>query len=338
MIAHLDAKTRELLCSFNSRNPVTENAVRDWYRMFPDSVFRNAASDIPYYARQCVYPLMISDEACCLRLCNPALFDAAGAIRIAREILVIAPTLDLRLAKTAMEWARNGRHPKPLHRCLEILDATMSGGRINSAIVQLLHAGNGAVRSKVIDILVRSTTNEANIREWLRDPDPRIRANALEALGTISTHVKWCRPLLLEYLEDPDGRASANTAIALFRIGIKEPAIARLSEMALSREAALRVSAAWAMGQTPDERLFELLNQLRSDSDSRVKWHALRSLAGFKRAGIKAKPATPAVLVQEPPAEPVVGPVSEPVLPEPKAHPLELPKRHLLRTSTFGDL
>jgi hypothetical protein len=273
--------------SFNA--PTGGNSVSDWYKLFPESFFRVAGAGLPNNWELFLRKLMVADDQCCRYLCDPALLDAAAAIKLGRSLLLAEPLFDVRLARTGVEWAPTAADQRRLRRCLEILDAIATGCRVNSAIVQLLNCPNGAVRSKVVDLLVRWSTNEANVREWLRDPDPRIRANALEALAEIGRETKWIQQLLVEHLKDPNGRVAGNAAVGLYRMGMVEIVRTRLSQMASSEDATIRCSAAWAIGQVKDGTLFEVLNRLRTDPESRVRWHALKSLCSIPRTPVPAK-------------------------------------------------
>jgi hypothetical protein len=92
------------------------------------------------------------------------------------------------------------------------------------------------------------------------------------------------------------------------------------------------------MGQVPDLRLLELLNQLRADPDTHVRWLVLKSLSSFNRAGVKPKPIADSI---EPPANlpPADLPLEEPASFEPPQAPLaKEPAGPVLNTRTFGRL
>lgn len=287
---NLDQKTRELVNTLAFDEPAAEAAVTDWFRMFPESLYRVAAAGLTAKAGRFVYRLIAEDADCCTHLCDPKLMDGPAATKLARSLQLADPRFDIRLTHAAIEWGAVGGYEKHMRQCLGILEEMGSGSRINSGLVQLLKCSNPSVRSKVVDILIRSSANAANIREWLRDPDPRIRANVLESLSEVGRDGKWIQQILLDNLNDPHGRAAANAAIGLHRLGVEDAAVARLFEMATSGDPVIRCSAAWAIGQVPNVKLFDCLNQLRTDANERVRWHALKSLGNFNRAGVKPRP------------------------------------------------
>jgi HEAT repeat protein len=265
-------------------------------------------------------------------------------------LILVESRLDIRLARVALEWAGIEDKQKLLRRCLEILEAIAASCRIKSALTQLLECPDAHVRSKAVDLLVRSSPDEANVRDWLLDRDPRIRANVLESLGEVGGEMTWSRKILLEHLNDPHGRVAANSAVGLYRLGMEEAALARLSEMASSEEPSVRCSAAWAMGQTPNANLLEVLRQLRTDPAPQVRWHALKSLSALHRAGAKAKQDAADELPQNQAEEPASAEAqlheADPDLPEADPEPGEDEEAdeepgeepRVFHTRTFGRL
>jgi hypothetical protein len=294
----IDAKTRELIGALSLGAPAAGNALSEWFRAFPESLYRVAAAGLSGKAELFVHSLMAWDGECCRHLCDPTFLDAPAAAKLARSLLLIEPRIDRWLAHAAFSWAAD-RDQKTLLRCLEILETMATRPRINSALFQLLKSVNGAARSKVVGIMARSSPTEGEIREWLGDPDPRTRANVLEAVAASDGKMEWTRQVLMDHLDDPNGRAAVNAAMGLYRMGMQESALAGLSRLALSRDPMVRCSAAWIMGEIPNIKLFDILNRLRTDPVGRVRWHALRSLSRQVRAGVKPKQA--AVPLDAPP-------------------------------------
>ena len=93
--------------------------------------------------------------------------------------------------------------------------------------------------------------------EALLDPDRRARANAVESLEEESD--PRAVEVLLPLLEDPDHRVRANAAKALCRYG-RDEGRRTLEAMARHASDAMRLSAAWAVGQVRFEGARELLH------------------------------------------------------------------------------
>jgi hypothetical protein len=281
------SKTHQLLDALSSDFQVAQNDVREVFRAYPEPFYHIAGTGLASRAESLLHSLMAADSHCCRHLCNPALLDARAAQKFALSLFRLDGRLDIRLAQAAIEWVELPDALNLLRRSLEIIEAMACGPRINSMLVQLLKCSNGNVRSKVFELLARSTSNEASIRQWLRDPDPRIRANLLEAIAEANKDMPWVRAVLTEHLNDSHGRVAANAAVGLYRLGIEAPAMARLSDMASSEAATIRCSAAWALGQIQNAGQFDLLNQLRRDSIASVRGNALKSLSRLNRAGLR---------------------------------------------------
>jgi hypothetical protein len=283
---NIDAKTRDLVGNLSLDGSAAEDALREWFEMFPESLYRLTAAGLTHKAELSVHRLLAVDRECSQHLCNTELIDTPAAVKLARSLILLDSRLDKRLAQAAIDWAAKANH-KPLRRCLDILAAMTPLPGISDSLVQLLKCVDGAPRSKVVDILVRSSTDEVSIRKWLRDPDPRVRANVLESLVETGGEMEWIRQLLVEHLHDPHWRVAANAALGLCRRGVEETGLGRLFEMASSQDANVRCSSAWAMGRVAGARVFPVLDKLRKDPDSRVRWNALRSLSRIHRAGMK---------------------------------------------------
>jgi HEAT repeats len=304
---NIDTKTRDLVGALSFDGSAAEDALREWFQMFPESLYRLAGTGLSHKAELFVHPLLAADRECGPRLCDPALMDGSAAVRLARSLLFLEPRLDRRLANAAIDYAATANQ-KPLRRCLEILEAMRPCPSIGDALARLLKCVDGASRSRVVDILVRSSPDEAGIRKWLRDPDPRVRANVLESLVAAGGGAAWVRELLLEHLHDPHWRVAANAAVGLQAVGMEEPALARLAAMASSKDANMRRSSAWAMGRVPQASILEILHRLRKDPDARVRWNALRSLSRLRRAGVKQAPeASPVESGQLPTEQPATA-------------------------------
>ena len=298
----IDARTVELVEALSRDVNGVAGELRNRYRLFPDSFYRIAGGGLSLSSTDSfVFQLMLTDTECCRYLCDTTLLDLRAAVDLARRLFTVAPDFDIRLARAAVQWVRGDNHRNALRRCLFILDSLVRGTRINFALVQLISSNDGAVRSKVFELLVRSSLNEQNIRIWLQDPAPRIRANLLECLAKTNPCPEWVRYVLIDHLGDPHGRIAANAAVGLFRLRNEAEATARLTEMALHEDSAIRCSAAWAMGELPKASVFDLLNKLRTDPHARVRWNALRSLSRVHKIAPKLAeaPAKPEEVAPE---------------------------------------
>ncbi len=128
----------------------------------------------------------------------------------------------------------------------------------------------------------------------LRDEDPRVRANAVEAL--------WADPpgeylpILRALSRDPAHRVATNALVGLLLAG-EEEALSALVEMVEKSEGVARLAAIWAMGRTGDLRFHAFLKQwrlrnrnetasLRGSLSAMVRLRQAEALSRARRTGI----------------------------------------------------
>jgi HEAT repeat protein len=120
--------------------------------------------------------------------------------------------------------------------------------------------------------------------EWLKkalsDADPRVRANAIEAVwGGISEDLI---PLLEKSLEDGHPRVAGNAVVALIQAG-SEQALGHLERMTEHPAAGFRATAAWAIGHLQRTDLLPRIKMLLQDKDPLVFRNALRASVKLRK-------------------------------------------------------
>ncbi len=104
----------------------------------------------------------------------------------------------------------------------------------------------------------------------LSDPDRRIRANAIEAFQDIR-NPKFAE-ILLPFLRDPDNRSRGNAAKALWILGRREDVERALVEMLAHRDDLMRLSALWVLAEIEHPNAARLIGPLGdSDPSERVR-------------------------------------------------------------------
>jgi HEAT repeat protein len=111
---------------------------------------------------------------------------------------------------------------------------------------------------------------------YLKDPNDRVRANAVEALEQIGS--QNIATYLLPLINDKSNRVKANTAKALFSLG-NDDAIDILREMILSNNAWMRASAAYVFGEIDSSHSIPYLIQALEDPTWYVVKNVVRALA-----------------------------------------------------------
>lgn len=118
--------------------------------------------------------------------------------------------------------------------------------------------------------------------ESLKDSDPRVKANAIDAI--YENRIDVDKGVLTDLLNDRSSRVRANAALAVHRIA-PELAHQTLGQMLEHPDALMRASGVWLAGNLQSEKTGEILiNMVRRESDELVINQLVRTLAKTARA------------------------------------------------------
>ena len=193
------------------------------------------------------------------------------AVEVARTAIRIDPKADLDLARRLAAEAPT-LSSSAATRLLDVLGEVSDGKRLLPSLLLLLRASDARVRSKVVLMMARTNRSVDWARKRLADPDPRMRASAVEGL--------WGNPsgdaldLLKSAARDANNRVAANALYALYELD-DEWTIAELLRMGNSDVPMFRASAAWAMGETADPRFAGALERMKDDPKDIVRRRAI---------------------------------------------------------------
>ncbi len=204
--------------------------------------------------------------------------EAAALLRAAMRL---DPLIDAKVLRRMLAWLAEGEHHDDgivIQKTLAVFDAAGLGNRLLPMLIQLLRKSDAHVRSKVALMLGRGNRQVA----WaMEDPDPRVRANAVESLWEaergLALRAFW------KAAHDSNNRVAGNAVLGLLRLGEKG-AHAPLEQMSTHRSPLFRATAAWVMGQSGDALFQSTLEQMMADPDEGVRSNAHRSLALLPRA------------------------------------------------------
>ena len=208
-------------------------------------------------------------EAICSAQCSDA-----EAAELFREIHAREPAVDFGLLAHVRaecpEWTR---------RALTVLSKVSVNQRVAPVLLPLLSSADNHVRAQAALLLARARPNAAWVSTMLEHEDPRVRANVVEGIRG------YCRDVgLIEVaLQDSTPRVRANALLLLYDLRPQE-ALQRLEAMLGSDEWRDRSSACWACGATQDAAAVPLVQPMRNDEHTNVRWNALRALASLHRA------------------------------------------------------
>ncbi len=187
---------------------------------------------------------------------------AAGIL--ARRLKKLDAGLDLRVAVYL-----KSADAQTTMRALELLEEMEVNRQLIPLLFSLLSAETPQVQSKAATLLQKLDTDLVYARRVLQHTDPRVRANALQAIADRSDSRSI--ELFKECVSDPDNRVRTLAAVGLARtknpLGMKV-----LREMLLDSSSIERRSAAWGLGACGDAAARGLLDGAsRSDPDARVR-------------------------------------------------------------------
>jgi hypothetical protein len=218
----------------------------------------------------------------------PALCDASlskeQALTLARAAGRIDSLTDVSLAKSLADSSGEGDprvSARDAGRLMEVLSEISDGTRILPSLMRMLRHPNAHVRSKAVKMIGRGSRSVRWVQGRLAESDPRVRANAVEALWGVDT--EEARSLLLNATRDGNNRVAGNALVALYRIG-DNSVIPELLKMAEHESALFRSTAAWVMGESGDARFTETLAGLMRDTNAAVRTRALAALGRIKTA------------------------------------------------------
>ena len=221
------------------------------------------------------------------QLGDPQLLDKKSSIALARRIAAIDPGLDSKLASLLPGRGADSSDPaKTLvtERILELLDAISVSNRVVPMLSNMVRHPNPRLRAKVSLLISRWTQNVRAAEKRLEESDPRIRANAVEALWGNKT--QRVAPLLWRAAKDADNRVAGNALFGLYELRDLN-AIPHILSMAGHQNPRFRATAAWTMGQTGDAQFLPSLEKLSHDLYAPVRKSAARAI---ERIGKKAVP------------------------------------------------
>jgi HEAT repeat protein len=175
-------------------------------------------------------------------------------------------------------------------RLIEILAAISDGSRIFPLLVRLLRHPNPHIRSKAVLMIGRGNRSANWVRQRLGDSDPRIRANAAEALWGVES--EEAQELLRSLVKDSNNRVAGNAIAGLYRLG-DHSMISEILAMARHDSPVFRSTAAWVMGATGDPRFTESLAALLREPHSVVRKRAFAALGGIRAAVARAHEGPP---------------------------------------------
>jgi HEAT repeat protein len=214
------------------------------------------------------------------------------AVRIAAALLKAGAGFEVRLAQRSLMASPgeqdNGRRRRI--RTIDILRRTLRSSRLMPFQVQLMRQEDPFVRSKAAQYIAELTNNSSWFYDQLKDPDARVRANAVEALWNSS--MADAEEVFRQALLDAHHRVTTTALVGLWLLGKRDEGGERLIALCESEAAPTRAAAAWAMGALGDRRFLDALLKLTQDDSALVRPRAFHSLRQIERVRREATQLT----------------------------------------------
>jgi HEAT repeat protein len=219
----------------------------------------------------------VLDDAALARLCDPTVTSRDEAVTVVKSLCESDPGLDTRLVRLLP--GRNARAVASssfaiAERILDLLEAARASARVLPALAHLLGDPDPRLRSRATLLMGRRVKNTQLAEERMREPNARVRANAVESLWNRGGDVG---SLLRFAAGDPNNRVAGNALLGLYRANDPDAA-ERILAMAAHPDPRFRATAAWVIGQTGSAEFLPLLEHLSRDLYASVRRNAARSI------------------------------------------------------------
>lgn len=317
-------------------NPVAKGFLRrlaeEHPEMFLNIAMRHLRSDLVSSAHNYLATLAVRHDEITDYLANPSASSREVAQKLFRRFLAVDRSFDVKLARKLPDRYFSNQHgalagPRAT-RALDILDHNSQGRRLLPILGHLPNSPDANLAAKGVLFVGRRVQNPTWSSQLLSRPDPRVRANAVEALWGMDT--PQAIQLLEQCLEDRNNRVQGNALVGLHMVG--RPGV-ESHVLTLSRTSSPphRSTAAWVMAKMEQEAWIEVLTIMIRDENQQVRSRALRSLKELRRTipvvveePLAVQDATPDVAVALPEAIESTLPADVPVIPAPLLPELRL--------------
>ena len=212
------------------------------------------------------------------RIC--ALEEAVAAAQATGEVnSPLRTALETALTQT-LQASTSAQNAARILRILELLAATGAENCWKSFEAELMAYPDKLVRSKAALLIGQGARRAAWIGRRLMDSDPRVQANAVEALWGLQgpdahTH-------LMTALQSKHHRVAGNAALGLYRISDPQ-AVRVLTEMTRHPDLSFRLAGLWAVGQTADGRFLPALTEQFKNAQGKERLAIAAAISRIRR-------------------------------------------------------
>jgi hypothetical protein len=235
---------------------------------------------------------------------------------VACKALAALKTVDEAFLIRFMKAAEQISSPSAILRALSLVPALGDYSILIPWLRKLCVHTDERVKSRAVKLLCELRPNRALIERQMQSADPRVRANAIEALWRSRT--PEATEIFQSAASDVHHRVVGNALVGL-HLQDDPGALLKMIELSRHPDPLVRAAMAWCFGFIQDERAVPVLQDLSKDASMVVRKRALRSLLA-----LQPQEAFASVLLsgEVNPPEPVKQSVPEPAINEPAPIPL----------------
>lgn len=214
-------------------------------------------------------------------IANPKAFEYAGSKRIVEVMRRIDTQTEAKLVRLISQNPARPLPPQSTDRILDVVDEITDSPRLVPVLMQIFRSASPYLRARLSLSIGRLHRNKEWIEERMRDPDSRVRANAVEA--NWGQKDEPALSLFAAALRDVHHRVIANGAVGLYYAGDLR-SLRMFGELLESPVAATRSAGLWAIGHVQDTRFQGRIAGVNEERDVMVRRSLVVAQARLKRA------------------------------------------------------
>ena len=197
-------------------------------------------------------------------LLNPRITSVDEAVTLAGVIKQVVNQVDIHLAKAL----QNASDESAL-RILRLMAAICDSNRVLPLLMGILRERGPELRSEAAFVFARYCRNALFFENALQDPEPAVRAQALD--GLIAADYSPDPSILESAVVDSNPEVRVRALVGRYRLGDEDGAVNFLAAMSRDTDVRSRAAAAWALGEVADRRSPRLLEDLCEDDEESVR-------------------------------------------------------------------
>jgi len=265
-----------LLSVFHEQSRDVRAALKQWNNSRPEEFARVGVQHLSRTptgaAEEYLARLLATNGAYMKHLLSTAVVTGAEAAAAARPL----SNADLAFFRRLVDTSGENDRAETINRRFEIISALDRASVVVPWLQRMTHHHDPRVQSKASLIFCGLYRNPLLVERQLSSPDPRVRANAIEALWHVNKLT--CRAILEKAIGDPHHRVALNALLGLYYLN-KTAAMDQMIAFAANPDPLFRAATAWAMGQTRDPAFQPCLEALAADPAEAVRSAAQHALS-----------------------------------------------------------